>query len=25
MEPAVGDELFRPPERGGWGDGLADG
>jgi len=26
MEPSVGDELFRPPERGGgWGDGPADG
>ncbi len=25
MEPAVGDELFRLPDRGGWGDGPADG
>ncbi len=25
MEPSVGDESFRPPERGGgWGDGAAD-
>ncbi|MEW6683001.1 MAG: NAD(P)H-dependent glycerol-3-phosphate dehydrogenase [Nitrospirota bacterium] len=25
MEPSVGDELFRPPERGGWGNGTAAG
>jgi glycerol-3-phosphate dehydrogenase (NAD(P)+) len=26
MEPSVGDELFRPTERGGgWGDGVAGG
>lgn len=24
MEPSVGDELFRPPERGGWGDAPPD-